>query len=289
MIRKPIVAGQFYEANKDALLKQIKDAFLDIRGPRELPSGQRKGIVRGIISPHAGYMFSGPCAAHGFKAIAESEFPNMYLMLGPSHIGFHKSCFSEDDWQTPLGLIRTNAKFCRILEENEVELIPFPHKEEHSIEVQIPMLQFASKDKESKLKFVPVMISETDYVEAAKNLIKAVKEYEKEGKSVVVITSSDFTHFGVNYGFMPFSKNVKDNLYRLDKGAAEFMLKLDSKGFLDYCEKTGATICGKYAIYVMIELMKAKKARPEPLCYYTSADIVGDYANAVGYASMVFR
>ena len=289
MIRIPIVAGQFYEEKEDKLLQQIKDAFLDMRGPRELPSGQRKGQIKGIISPHAGYAYSGPCASHGFKAIAEAEAADLYIMLGPSHMGFHKSCYSEDDWETPLGLIDSDDKFGEMLEDNFIDLIPFPHKEEHSIEVQLPFLQFACSDMKKTLKFMPIMVSETDYEETAKSLIKAIKEYEKKGKKVIIIASSDFTHYGVNYGYVPFSKNVKENMYDLDKAAINLILKLDSDGFLEYCTKTGATICGKYPIYVMLEIMKAKKASAELLQYYTSADIAGDYASAVGYASMLFK
>lgn len=289
MIRNPIVAGQFYEEKEDRLLQQIKDAFLDMRGPRELPTGQRKGLIKGIISPHAGYTYSAACASHGYKAIAEAEPADLYIILGPSHIGFHKSCYSEDDWETPLGLIDSDDKFGEILEDDLIDLIPFPHKEEHSIEVQLPFLQFACNDIKKKLKFIPIMISETDYEETAKGLIKAIKEYEKKGKKVIVIASSDFTHYGVNYGYVPFSKNVKENLYALDKGAIDRILKLDSDGFLEYCSKTGATICGKYPIYVMLEIMKAKKASAELLQYYTSADVMGDYGTAVGYASILFR
>ncbi|MFC1754690.1 AmmeMemoRadiSam system protein B [Thermoproteota archaeon] len=289
MIREPIVAGQFYEAKKEALNEQITQSYEHEKGPGEVPSGKRQGQVKGIISPHAGYMFSCPCAAHGFKMIAESEFADLYIILGPSHIGFHKSCFSVDDWETPLGLARTDEKFGRILEENNLQLIPIPHKEEHSIEVQVPMLQHACKDRKKDLRFIPVMVTETDYEETAKVLVKAIKQYQEKGKKIAVIASTDFTHFGMNYGFMPFSEDVKENLYKLDKGAIDLALKLDSKAFLEYCEETGATICGKFAVFVMIEIMKSMGAKPELLQYYTSADIVGDYSNAVGYASIVFK
>ncbi|MBD3313589.1 AmmeMemoRadiSam system protein B [Candidatus Woesearchaeota archaeon] len=288
MIRKPIVAGQFYESDEKKLIQQIEESFSHQKGPGSIPSGQREGSIKGVISPHAGYPFSGPCAAHGFKAIAESEMADLYIILGPSHIGFHKSCFSEDDWETPLGLARTDSDFGLILEENHINLIPMPHKEEHSIEVQVPMLQYACRDKEDKMMFVPVMVAETDYKETAERLQKAISEYVEKGKSIVLIASSDFTHLGANYGFMPFSENVKDNMYKLDKGAIDKILKLNPEGFMEYCEETGATICGKYAIYVMIEVMRSLKASPKLLQYYTSADILGDYSNAVGYASILF-
>jgi hypothetical protein len=289
MIRNPVVAGQFYEQNQDKLLRQIKDAFLSVRGPRELPNKNRKGQIKGIISPHAGYAYSGACASHGYKALAEAEAADLYIILGPSHNGFHKSCYSEDDWDTPLGLLDSDDDFGHILGDDLIDLIPFPHKEEHSIEVQLPFLQFACDDIKKDLKFMPIIISEIDYEETAKDLIKAIKEYEKKGKKIIIIASSDFTHYGASYGYVPFEKKVKDSMYNLDKAAIDLILKLDSDGFLNYCEKTRATICGKYPIYVMIEIMKAKKAKAELLQYYTSADIAGDYASAVGYASILFK
>ncbi len=289
MIRKPIAAGRFYAGEEEELREQIRQSFLHERGPGREPSGQRQGWIKGVIVPHAGYPFSGPCAAHSFKALAESEFADLYLILGPSHIGFHKSCFSEDDWETPLGVAVTDSDFGRILEENSIDLVPFPHKEEHSIEVQIPFLQHASSGMEDKLRLIPVMVAETEYKSAAENLIKAVKKYASQGKNIVIIASSDFTHLGASFGFTPFRDSIKENMHKLDRGAIGHILKLDSEGFMDYCSRTGATICGKHAIYAMIELMRDAGAKAELLKYYTSADIVGDYSHAVGYASILFR
>jgi len=103
----------------------------------------------------------------------------------------------------------------------------------------------------------------------------------------VIIASSDFTHYGVNYGFFPFSSKPKENMYALDKKAIEKLEKLDEKEFLDYISKTGATICGAIPIAAAIKTLKligAKKAKL--LSYYTSGDVTDEYSSAVGYASI---
>jgi len=290
MIRKAVVSGQFYEGTKEALLKQIEECFRHEKGPGMLPGTQRKGKILGAIVPHAGYIYSGPCAAHSYKAIAESEIPNVYVILGPSHMGFHKTCFSLDYWETPLGLVKTNDKLGQIMEDNKLELIPLPHNEEHSIEVQIPFLQYITQKQISKLKILPIIVAETDWEDMIPMIKKSIEEFTAEKKkNVIIIASSDFTHYGVNYGYLPFNTNVKENLHNLDKGAIDRIKKMDSKDFLRYCDTTGATICGKYPIAVLIELLKGKSQSAELLQYYASGDILGDYRNAVGYGSMIFR
>jgi AmmeMemoRadiSam system protein B len=149
--------------------------------------------------------------------------------------------------------------------------------------VQLPFLQFVSKDQIKDLKIVPIMIADTKFEKIGKSIQEAVKEL---GRKAIIICSSDFTHYGFNYGYVPFDEDVKENMKKLDGEAIKLIEKADSKGFLDYTEKTGATICGKCGISVLLWLMKYKKA--ELLKYYTSADIIGDYDNAVGYASIVF-
>lgn len=287
MLRKPIVAGQFYEKDKEKLTEQIEGCFRHRLGPGALPKKQRKGMIIGVVSPHAGYPYSGPCAAHAYKAIAESEFPDLYVLLGPSHFAFHKTCFSMDDWETPLGVAKTDGDFGGLLEANMIDIIPFPHKEEHSIEVQLPFLQYISKGKE--MRFVPIMIAD-DWKDTAPLIARAIKQYESRDKKVCIITSSDFTHYGFNYGFIPFIENIKNNLYALDKGAIDEILKVNAFGFVNYCGKTGATICGRAPIAAMLTILKElAKCKAGLLKYYTSGDMTGDYDNSVGYAAIGFR
>jgi MEMO1 family protein len=285
-MRQSIVDGQFYESDEQALKQQIENCFKTNLGPGFLIDKERKKDNEiGLICPHAGYIFSGPCQAYSFKKIAESKIPDLYIMLGLSHSGFN-SCISTQDWQTPLGIVDVDKKFGEELSKmSNVAIDEIPHQNEHSIEVQLPFLQYINLNQ--KFKILPIIIAPDINIKQFCIDIKKILDLNK--KTCTFIASSDFTHYGNNYSFVPFSKNIKENLYKLDKGAIEYILKLDSNGFNEYIEKTGATICGRYPIIALIEILKLfgiKKG--ELLKYYTSADIVNDYSNAVGYASIKF-
>jgi len=264
MIRKPIVAGQFYEENADKLKEEIK-RFLDY-------VKKEKNAI-GAISPHAGYSFSGRCAAYAYTSIDDAE---LYIILGFSHSGFPAS-ISLDDFETPLGIVKNDNEFGKRLIENGLKEDKKSHNNEHSIEVQLPFLQYVKKD----IKFIPVFVDE-NYEKIADIIKKTIKETNKK---VVIIASSDFTHYGFNYGYFPFYVNVKENMHNLDKGAIRLIEDNNIKGFLDYCERTNATICGKYPIACLMKILNKKG---KLLKYYTSGDITGDYSSAVGYAAIVF-
>jgi hypothetical protein len=277
-MRNPVVSGIFYPSDSEDLKQSIKDCFLSGFGPGK-PPGKVINSVKGVIVPHAGFAYSGPCAAYAYKAVAEAVKPDLFILLGPSHSGF-SSCLSLEDWKTPLGTAKVDKDFAGLLAKNGLLQDEQAHANEHSLEVQIPFLQFILKD----FKFVPIIVSE-DYLQVADVILKAL---EQSKKKVVFIASSDFTHYGRNYGYVPFSDAIKENMYLLDKKAIDQILKLNAKSFLDYIEKTRATICGKYPIACLLECVKPAKA--ELLKYYTSADISkSDYSVAVGYASVLFR
>ena len=284
MVREPIAAGQFYPKSKEELEKEIKESFSSEFGPGALP-GRRDKEILGIIAPHAGYAYSGPGAAWAYKEIGEARIPDVYIMLGLSHSGFG-TCVSLEDWKTPLGIVKNDKEFGKKLIENGIKQDERAHAIEHSIEVQIPFLQFVNQKE--KIKIVPIIVSpDIDHGEIAKKIFEVIKELDRK---VCIAASSDFTHYGVNYGYFPFSDDVKENLYKLDKGAVEHIKKLDAFKFLDYIGTTGATICGQIPIAVALEVSKklgAKKA--ELLHYYTSGDIAGDYSSAVGYAAIVIE
>ncbi|MBW3001659.1 AmmeMemoRadiSam system protein B [Candidatus Woesearchaeota archaeon] len=276
-MRNPVVSGAFYPDNAESLKQSIKDCFLSDFGPGKLPEKREKSI-KGVIVPHAGYVYSGPCAAYCYKEISESHSPDIFIILGLSHSGF-PSCLSLEDWRTPLGTASVDKDFGKLLIENGILQDEQAHANEHSIEVQIPFLQFILKD----FKFVPIIVSE-DYKQVAGAILKALKQ---SNKKAVIIASSDFTHYGADYGFAPFTEDIKEKMHKLDAGAIKQIKKLDAKGFLDYIDKTGATICGRYPIACLLECIKPAKA--ELLKYYTSADISkSDYSVSVGYAAILF-
>lgn len=284
MPRRPIVAGQFYEEGSEELREQISSCFKNKFGPGELPGKRKDNQIFGIIAPHAGYVYSGPCQAWAFKEIAESSLPEVYVIIGLSHAGY-STCISLEDWETPLGVIKTDKELGAALIEKGIRVNEKSHLNEHSLEVQIPFLQFVN---EEEVKILPIIASEDiDYRELAEKIVKAIDE---TGKKAVLIASSDFTHFGVSYGYMPFASDVKQKLYELDRKAISFVENLNSTKFLQYTDETRATICGKQAVAVVAEACKMLGAKQGKLLqYYTSGDIFGDYRNAVGYASIIIH
>ncbi|MFH0875667.1 MAG: AmmeMemoRadiSam system protein B [archaeon] len=288
MVREPIVAGMFYEDNAEELEKQISECFSHKFGPGAIPEKKDNKKIMAIIAPHAGYVYSGPCAAWSFKEIAESYIPDLFILIGLSHSGYG-SCVSLQDWKTPLGTLKNDQEFTRVLIANsQLKANENAHSKEHSIEVQLPFLQFVNKDNIDKIKITPVIASPNiNYKEIAESIKKTIKQTRKK---VCIIASSDFTHYGVSYGYLPFVRNVKENLYKLDKDGIDFIEKLNPEGFLNYVNETGATVCGYYGIATLLHLCKLLNASEASLLkYYTSGDIVNDYSNAVGYASIVIK
>ena len=299
-MRKAIVSGQFYLSDKSSLKGQVESCFFNKFGPGSLPKAfnlkQRKFA---LIVPHAGFPYSGACAAWAYKSLFEvkkEDMPETIILLGPCHSGYGKTSFSLslENFETPLGMVENDDELGNALIEAASSLglqqDEAAHKLEHSLEVQLPFLQFCYTLMKKEFKIVPIVVSATDYEQCAKlaNAIFNVLEEKKLGEKVCVIASSDFTHYGLSYGFVPFTKNVKENLYALDKGAIAPILKLDSKNF--YKKATSLTICGYSPIVIAVELAKllgAKKA--ELLKYYTSGDVLNDYSNAVGYASIAIE
>ena len=286
MVRAPIVAGQFYPSDFHELEEEIKRCFTDKRGPGALPINKRQGKILGAIVPHAGYIYSGACAAWVYKEIAESEFPDLFVVIGPSHTGIASCSTMLDDWKTPLGMVRCDKDFARLLaEKTELALDESPHILEHSIEVQLPFLQFACRDNFSQLRFVPVVVSHNINI---KRFALDLKELILDSnKRVTIIVSSDFTHYGPAYGYMPFESEPRKRMYELDSRAIRVIKQKDSSKFLSFIQETGATICGYIAIAILLETLP--RCDVKLLQYYTSGDVIGDYRNAVGYAAIVFK
>ncbi len=285
MPRISIVDGIFYPADFQQLEIAIRNCFLSKFGPKELPKERTNKKIYGVIVPHAGYQFSGPCAAFAYKAIAESKFPKRYILLGVNHnliIG-RKFALSSQDWQTPFGIVKTDQEYIKKLEsckDSKIRVDEALHRQEHSIEVQLPFLQFVSKDKLHELRIVPITVSEASYEEIKKTASCFTNDS-------VVIISSDFTHYGPMYGYVLPTTNPKQDVEKLDKEAIELILNFKTKEFLEYTEDK--TICGRFPIALGLEILKKLGAgKAELLSYYTSAEISSNDENFVGYATIVF-
>lgn len=275
-IREPAVAGAFYPGRKDALERDVK-RLLEV-----VPAEKIDGRIVGLISPHAGYVYSGRTAAYGYKLLEGKGFKRAVILAPTHHAGFRGASIPDvDAYRTPLGLVPLDREACRELLTHELySSRPEAHAREHSLEVQLPFLQEVLGD----FTLVPIIfgqIGDNDYEKIAEPLKKLLDD------KTIFIASSDFTHYGNRFGYVPFTDNVKDNLSKLDRGAIDYIATRDARGFLDYQRKTGATICGRCPIGVMLDALPGV-ARGSLLNYETSGDITGDFRSSVSYVSMVF-
>lgn len=279
-LRKPAVAGSFYAGDLKSLNTQIEKCFMHKIGPGKLPpavlAGERK--IVGLISPHAGYMYSGPVAAHGFYKIALDGTPDTIIILGPNHRGFGEdiSIMVEGKWKTPLGEIEIDTEMAEDILKNSkiIKNDKKAHQYEHSIEVQLPFIQCIFGNN---IKFVPICMTRQDIdtdIEIAQSICSSVVD-----KNILIIASSDFTH----YEPQEYAKNV-------DKQAIDAILEFNPKKLYDMIYQQNLTMCGPGPITVMLiacETLGAKKA--ELLKYATSGDVSGAYDKVVGYASLIIR
>ena len=276
-VRSSPLAGSWYPADPEELRKMLKGFLEQVQVPKS------KNKILALISPHAGYRFSGKGAGYGFKTVEGKNFERV-IIIGPSHRGWFRGiCVSSFDYyETPLGKVPVEREIGEALLEQKI-FVTNPNAEalEHSLEMEIPFLQAVIKD----FKIIPLMVGEMkeeDYPAAA----EALKPYITE--KTLIVVSSDFTHYGRRFGYRPFTENVKENLKKLDLGAIDLIVKKDFKGYQKYVEETGATICGRNAIGILLHLLPAD-AQGTLLNYYTSGDLLNDYSSSVSYASIVFK
>lgn len=265
LIRHPQVAGQFYSANPAALKKELELFLL---------KKQEKKDVFGLLAPHAGYMFSGKVAGACYSHI---NLTKTVIILGPNHTGLGPqfSIMTEGTWQMPLGDVVVDGLLAKsILEESQYLREDFKaHLYEHSIEVQLPFLQFLLP----QVKIVPIIISSGElraYNEIANAMAKTIK---KSGKSHLIIASSDMTHYQPQ-------KKAQEN----DNLAIEAILKLDERELLNRIEKLNITMCGYGPTACMLSAAKKLGAKAAHLIKYeTSGEASGDYSSVVGYAGIL--
>jgi len=279
-IRRPTVAGQFYEADAEELRAQIKSCFLHKIGPQELPkvnqNTHQRSIV-GLICPHAGYMYSGPVAASAFYELAKDGKPDTVVLLGPNHTGYGSalSMMREGVWQTPLGKVEIDTALAdQIRQETSViEVDDVAHRYEHSIEVQLPFLQFLYGDT---FKIVPICFLMQDYESAVE--VGGALEEALDTANTIVIASSDMTHYET-------AKKASEK----DQAALKAVTDLDAKRFYDIVEAQNITACGYAPIAALITYANGVCAKAKLLNYHNSGDITGDHSSVVGYAAVSFR
>ena len=287
-MRYPAVAGGFYERSRDALVRQIKECYTHPLGPGRVPDvrrGERRLV--GLVVPHAGYMYSGPVAAHSYAALAADGWPRSFVILGPNHHGQGAPlALTKHDWQTPLGTVTIDVDLHAALSKPPLEEDILAHRDEHSIEVQLPFLQ----SLHDAVSFVPICMAFQEY-EVAAEVGELVADAVK-GRDAVLIASSDFTHVGPQYlQLPPRGMSAPDFAKEQDSKAIEMILALDAKRFTAKVAQAEISMCGYGPVAAMLTAAKRLGAdRVKLLRYATSSDVSRDSHMAVGYGAIaVYR
>ncbi|MCL0102870.1 AmmeMemoRadiSam system protein B [Dehalococcoidia bacterium] len=275
MKRNPIVAGKFYPGTPTSLQAEI-ERLIDVDVAKER--------VIGLVSPHAGYVYSGAVAGATFSRV---EFKDTFVILGPSHTGRGAafSIMTEGVWKTPLGEVKVDSSLGRqILHRSDyLRQDTAAHLDEHSIEVQLPFLQYFKKD----VRIVPILLSPaggTIYQEIGRSIARAIKDSASGGHplkppEVVIVASSDMTHY-----------EPHESARRKDTQAIEAIVDLNEDELLRRVEELNVTMCGYAPVVSLICAAKALGAQEAELVrYQTSGDTSGDYRSVVGYAGIIIK
>ncbi len=278
-IRHPFVAGSWYSGTPDALRKQIEGCFTHELGPGETPKAVEKGLrnVVGLVCPHAGYMYSGPVAAHAYYKLAVNGRPDVVVIFSPNHTGFGSALalMNEGVWRTPLGDVEIDTIVAnQILDRSRIiDVDDKAHVREHSIELQLPFLQYLYG---AAFKFVPICFLIQD-LESSREIGLAVSK-ALSGRNALVIASTDMTHY-----------ESQRSAEKKDKMAIDAVTKLDEERYYSLVESYNISTCGYGPTVAAITATKSLGAREgQLLCYRTSGDVTGDYSAVVGYAAITF-
>ncbi|HIH88521.1 TPA: MEMO1 family protein [Candidatus Bathyarchaeota archaeon] len=274
-VRRPYVAGSFYPRDPQRLRRDIEDSFLHKLGPGRLPvQGDKPRTITAIVCPHAGYMYSGPGAAHSYLALSEEKAPDTAIILCPNHTGLGSavSLMEEGVWETPLGRVNIDSDISKAIKASDmIDMDESAHKYEHSIEVQLPFLQYLYG---SAISIVPICMGFQD-LETSRNVGEAIAEAAKE-RNVVVIASTDMTH-----------QEPQESASHKDHLVLAAIANLDEVGVQEVVRMNHMTMCGYGPVSAAIVASKKLGAnRGEILSYHTSGDITGDWGAVVGYASV---
>lgn len=267
MIRNPIVAGQFYPGSPVGLKRMIEGMIESKAGKVE---------VIGLVSPHAGYVYSGFVAG---AVISRIKFKDTFVILGPNHTGAGKafSIMTKGAWRTPLGDVEIDAELGRriMADSSYLEEDSAAHQHEHSLEVQVPFLQFFKPD----VKIVPIVLAHADgavYKKIGRDIAGVIKESKR---GVVILASSDMTHY-----------EPHESAKKKDSKAIEAILALDEDELLKRVDELDISMCGYAPVVSLISAAKGLGAREAELVkYQTSGDTSGDYSAVVGYAGIIIK
>jgi len=274
-VRHPCVAGMFYPADPRRLRQEIEACFKHELGPGKLPGKpERPRSITAIVCPHAGYVYSGPVAAHSYLSLSEEEKADTFIIIGPNHTGFGTpvSMMGQGSWETPLGKVDIDSELAQLIfkASDTIDLDETAHIREHSVEVQLPFLQYLYG---SDFKFIPICMDFQD-LETSRDVSRILSKIIK-GRSVVVIASTDLNH-----------QESQESTNRKDSLILEAIRGMNEEALQDIVRQHRISMCGYGPVSVALvtsKLLGADKA--EVLSHHTSGDITGDLSAVVGYAS----
>jgi MEMO1 family protein len=270
-LRPPAVAGQFYAADGADLAHEIEACFRDPRGPGELPSRHRSAErhLRAAIVPHAGYPYSGPIAALAYAAIAAERPPSTVLVLGVDHHGLGGgACLSDRDWRTPLGPTTVDRALVRRLDRPPLRVDEAAQAREHSIEVQLPFLEYVLP----RPRFAALQVTFAPLPELVR--IAEVVRAAVDGEDVLLLASTDFSHY------VP-ARTAE----RLDHLAIAEILRRDPRGLYDTVLANDISMCGIAPTTVLLAALAGEALEPRLLRWGHSGEREPMH-DVVGYAAL---
>jgi len=272
--RPPAVSGQFYEADGRALAHQLEACFLSPRGPGELPAPRREGTrrTRAVIVPHAGYEYSGPIAAHAYARVAAERPPESVLVLGADHHGAGLGpALSDHPWLTPLGPTAVDHELVRALAHRPLAVDEMAHALEHSIEVQLPFLEYVLP----RPKFVALQVPFESF-ESLDGVARVVRQ-AIDGRDVLIVASTDFSHY------VPAS-----TAERLDHLAIDAILARDARRLYETVEANEISMCGIAPVTVLLAALRSEPLTARLFRWGHSGE-VARMRDVVGYASLALE
>jgi hypothetical protein len=271
----------WYPADAGALKKQVDDLLARAK-PTKLG-----GRPAAVISPHAGYRYSAPVAAAGYRCLQGSAYRRVFVLaFSHRYAGTYVGVDVPGKltaYETPLGRVPIDREVCDgLLKKRGFSSNPGIDRGEHSLELQLPFLQRTLGD----FRLVPLLVgrmSDQDYAQAAQAIAPWI------GEDTLLVASSDFTHHGPNYNYQPFKDDVAAKICELGDAAATPILNCDFDGFAQHLAKTGDTICGRGPIMLLLRILSMQGGAAGVVAAFdTSGNIMGDWTNSVTYQSIVF-
>jgi AmmeMemoRadiSam system protein B len=280
MIRNAKYAGAFYPSKADSIIESIESCFLNSFGPQKLPdySTVNEEPIPFVVVPHAGYIYSGPVAAWSYLELSKYMVPDTIIIFGPNHTGWGAEIGVPDKvktWETPLGRVDIDHKLIDelIAENSKIKRNDHSHENEHSIEVQIPFLQYILK---KSFKLVPIVLLNQGY-DSSMMLGETIGNVI-EDRNIAIIASSDLTHY-----------ESHSSATNKDTQVLKAIEKMDAKEMYNLKYNLSITMCGYGPIAATIEAAKRTgRTHGKLLQYANSGDTSGQKSQVVGYGSVIF-